>query len=237
MRDDFSSGVKDTLAKRVGYRCSNPKCRALTSGPQKNPEKAINVGVASHITAASAGGPRYNNTLTPEQRESSENGIWLCQKCGKLIDNDVTRYTVEILGEWKKQAEQNALHDVESGRKYTNSSKITGSKKKRDTSGISENPLKNYKEAVEIISHEATLFSNEGILKIEGIIKNKSDEHLDVFLSTDVYDFNEKIKIGRGNCSLNLDPHGQSKFDINIVGLKNYPKPKFKFNIEKVFSK
>lgn len=117
MREDFSTGVKGILAKRVGHRCSNPKCRSLTSGPQKNPEKAINVGVASHITAASAGGPRYDDKLTPKQRESSENGIWLCQKCGKLIDNDPTRYTVEKLREWKKLAEQNALNEVEGGLK------------------------------------------------------------------------------------------------------------------------
>ena len=40
MRDDFSPSIKDILAKRVGYRCSNPKCQVLTSGPQENPEKA-----------------------------------------------------------------------------------------------------------------------------------------------------------------------------------------------------
>jgi hypothetical protein len=115
MRDDFSLKVKETLAKRVGYHCSNPVCRASTSGPQKNPEKTINVGVASHITAASEGGPRYDSSLTPKQRASVKNGIWLCQRCGKLIDTDLTIYTVERLRRWKKQAERNALHEVESG--------------------------------------------------------------------------------------------------------------------------
>jgi hypothetical protein len=115
MRDEFSPKDKDTLAKRVGYHCSSPNCRALTAGPQEDPMKVLNVGVASHITAASPDGPRYDNSLTSEQRSSLENGIWLCQKCGKLIDNEPTRYTVETLREWKKQAEQNALHAVESG--------------------------------------------------------------------------------------------------------------------------
>jgi hypothetical protein len=121
MRDDFSQRVKDILAKRVGSRCSQPKCRAPTSGPKKNPDKAINVGVAAHITAASEGGPRYDNTLIPKERASAENGIWLCQTCATLIDTDPTRYTVKKLRLWKKRAEEKALDDIESGSKPANS--------------------------------------------------------------------------------------------------------------------
>jgi hypothetical protein len=53
MRDDFSLTTKELLAKRVGYLCSNPKCQQPTSGPQEDPSKAVNIGVACHITAAS----------------------------------------------------------------------------------------------------------------------------------------------------------------------------------------
>lgn len=74
MRDDFSAATKELLAKRVGYRCSNPDCRQPTSGPQEDPSKAINVGVAAHITAASPDGPRFDPSLTPEQRSSTEVG-------------------------------------------------------------------------------------------------------------------------------------------------------------------
>ena len=56
MRDDFDKETKETLARRVGYLCSNPSCRKPTSGPQTDPAKAINLGVAAHITAASLGG-------------------------------------------------------------------------------------------------------------------------------------------------------------------------------------
>jgi len=58
MCDDFPMSIKDVLAKRVGLRCSNPDCRQLTSGPQEDPANATNIGVASHITAASPDGPR-----------------------------------------------------------------------------------------------------------------------------------------------------------------------------------
>src|SRR4051812_1246686 len=112
MRDDFSPAVKVILAKRVGSRCSNPDCRQLTCGPQVDATKAVNVGVASHVTAASPGGPRYDASLTPEERAHPNNGVWLCQKCGKLVDNDATRYPEPLLREWKTRAEEAALREV-----------------------------------------------------------------------------------------------------------------------------
>src|SRR6476659_8604242 len=114
-RDDFSLQTKETLAKRVGIRCSNPNCRQPTSGPQVDPLKVINVGVAAHITAASQGGPRYDASLTNEQRQAIENGIWLCQNCGKLVDNDALRYTVQLLQKWKNLSEAAALLAIEGG--------------------------------------------------------------------------------------------------------------------------
>jgi len=113
MRDEFPPGIKELLSKRVGNRCSNPNCRQLTSGPQEDPNKALNVGVAAHITAASPVGPRYDSAISSEQRKSAKNGIWLCQKCAKLVDNDPSRYTSEMLINWKTIAENAALDEVE----------------------------------------------------------------------------------------------------------------------------
>ena len=107
-RDDFDEKIKDLLARRVGYRCSNPNCRQLTSGPQVDPNKSLNIGVAAHITAASKGGARYDKNISPEERASIENGIWLCQNRAKLIDNDDKAYHVDLIKEWKKHSEQAA---------------------------------------------------------------------------------------------------------------------------------
>jgi hypothetical protein len=112
-RDDFALAVKETLAKRVGFRCSNPGCRQPTSGPQEDTSKAINVGVAAHITAASCGGARYNAELSSETRKSAANGIWLCQVCAKLVDNDEQRYSVDMLHRWKTISETAALRSLE----------------------------------------------------------------------------------------------------------------------------
>jgi len=112
-RDEFAKSVTDALAKRVGVRCSNPGCRRATAGPRTEPTKTVNIGVAAHITAASAGGPRYSASLTAEQRSSIENAIWLCQNCAKLVDNDSDRYTANLLGAWKARAEEDARAAVE----------------------------------------------------------------------------------------------------------------------------
>src|SRR5215469_5107236 len=93
MRDDFASEVKRILAARVGNHCCRPECRALTSGP-------------------ASGGPRYDPSLSPEQRCHADNGIWLCQNCAKLVDNDVVQFPVEVLRAWKILAEHHARFTI-----------------------------------------------------------------------------------------------------------------------------
>ena len=112
MRDEFSPKIKRITGERAGYLCSRPSCRALTIGPQYKPESSANVGVAAHISAASPGGPRYDDTMTSEERMSEKNGIWLCQTCAKLIDNDVIRFPVSILKKWKTDAEEEARINI-----------------------------------------------------------------------------------------------------------------------------
>jgi hypothetical protein len=96
----------------VGGLCSNPQCRKLTTGPAAADDGIINVGVAAHITAAIAGGPRFDSKLTPEQRRHASNGIWLCQTCTHLVDSDINQYSTELLREWKAKAEDGALSSI-----------------------------------------------------------------------------------------------------------------------------
>lgn len=110
-RDDFTEATKRALAARVNHRCSNPDCGAPTSGPQVEPGRALNVGVAAHIRGAAPGGPRYEPAMTPEQRADIANGVWLCQTCAKLVDNDQVRFTA-VLQDWKAVAEQDAFDQI-----------------------------------------------------------------------------------------------------------------------------
>lgn len=106
-RDDFPPDIIEALAKRASYVCSNPDCRSLTLGPSdQDPEKFIYVGIAAHITAASARGPRYDPSLTPEARSSIGNGIFLCAFCATMIDkNKGLDFPTNLLKEWKARHE------------------------------------------------------------------------------------------------------------------------------------
>jgi hypothetical protein len=110
-RDNFSAPTKRLLAQRVAYRCSNPQCRTLTIGSNST-GGTVGLGVASHICAASPGGPRYDDTMVPAQRSHADNGIWLCQHCGKLIDSD-TKYTVAMLHAWRQKSEEATVREIQ----------------------------------------------------------------------------------------------------------------------------
>jgi len=107
-RDDFSPKTKETIAKRAAYICSNPDCHCLTLSPSESePDKFIYTGKAAHTTAAASGGPRYDPALTPEERSSAQNGIYLCSTCAEMIDkNQGVDYSVDLLKQWKQEHEE-----------------------------------------------------------------------------------------------------------------------------------
>jgi hypothetical protein len=70
---DFSNLLKEMLARRSGYLCSNPTCRTSKSGPRE--DTRWNMGIAAQVCTAIAGGPPYRDTLTPGQRLAITNGV------------------------------------------------------------------------------------------------------------------------------------------------------------------
>lgn len=114
--DDFSDAVLSRIKGEVNDHCSNPDCRAPTRGPSK--QKGVsNVGVGAHITAASPGGPRYNSRLSSTRRKGAGNAIWLCGRCGRLVDNDKSTHTAQQLRQWKRDAIKRAHQELISGRR------------------------------------------------------------------------------------------------------------------------
>jgi len=114
-RDDFNAATRRSLSARAGHRCSNPACGALTSGPGQEPDTVVDVGVAAHITAAAERGPRYDPAMSGPERKAAANGVWACQRCGKLIDSDDSKHTVGLLRRWKSEAEERAAQMVAAG--------------------------------------------------------------------------------------------------------------------------
>jgi hypothetical protein len=111
-RDDFTKSTVLQIAKRAGWLCSFPTCRKPTVGATSDDEGDINIGTAAHICAAAPRGPRYNEVMSPEERSSVKNGIWMCRDHGKAIDSSDPEFTVERLREWKKQAENESWRRV-----------------------------------------------------------------------------------------------------------------------------
>ncbi len=102
MTPDFSRAVVEVLGKRAAYYCSNPDCRALTTGPTTNPGKATVVGEAAHICGAREKTARFQPDMTDGARAEITNGIWLCRTCHKLVDDDERRFSAELLFEWRR---------------------------------------------------------------------------------------------------------------------------------------
>jgi hypothetical protein len=106
MRDEFTNKTKDTLAKRVAWRCSFSGCARITVGPgHQNSNDIVNLGEAAHINAASPKGPRFDETMSPEQRKSIDNGVWMCRHHARMIDSDFFNYSAATLKQWKEIAE------------------------------------------------------------------------------------------------------------------------------------
>lgn len=112
-RDKSPEKTKKILQEKVANRCSNPGCNCLTSGPNYDAEKATRIGVAAHITAAFPNGPRFNPSLSGQERKHISNGIWLCQNCAKLISSDELTYTEHAIRSWKSETESRIRHELE----------------------------------------------------------------------------------------------------------------------------
>lgn len=104
-KDDFPAKVIERLRSRVAHRCSKPDCRVSTAGPGPGELGVAHAGKAAHITAASKGGPRYDETMSSDERRSINNAIWLCSIHADEIDANEKLYPTTLLKEWKLQAE------------------------------------------------------------------------------------------------------------------------------------
>jgi len=109
-RDNFTLGVIRKIRERVGLRCSNPDCRVSTAAASGD-EDVNNIGIAAHIYAASKGGPRYDGSMSRDDRRSMKNAIWLCSNCSIKIDRDTDKYTDKVLHEWKAESEKLTLEE------------------------------------------------------------------------------------------------------------------------------
>lgn len=124
--DYYETRMREVVALRAGFRCSNRDCREHTPVVfSKKLGKKHYSGVDVLISAEVEGDPRYDRTMTETERRSVKNRIWLCTKCSAMIDQDVMKYPVSLLKEWKKDAEEYAnrklVEDIKHHQVFVNS--------------------------------------------------------------------------------------------------------------------
>lgn len=111
-RDDFTPATARKIERQARGHCSNPLCRRLTRAASSDGQSELNIGIAAHICAAASGGPRYDPSMTQEQRRSADNGIWLCDVHARAVDQKDSKFIVEELREWKKKTDQDSWRSV-----------------------------------------------------------------------------------------------------------------------------
>lgn len=109
-RAEFSAATKRLLAERAGYQCSVLNCAKTTIGPGPGGRGVVKTGMAAHIYAARARGPRGTGGLSREELSEPENGIWCCYAHGKAIDSENGGgFSAADLLAWKR------LHEARKG--------------------------------------------------------------------------------------------------------------------------
>jgi hypothetical protein len=105
---------------RAGWLCSFTTCQKPTVGPSEESSTAVTkIGKAAHICGASSGpgSRRYDPSMTPEERKSIANAIWLCADHADLIDQDEVTYTVEVLRTMKREHEASCARGLRLGKR------------------------------------------------------------------------------------------------------------------------
>lgn len=86
------------LVARSGNSCAYPSCGIeLVVEARHRDDRPKAVGKVAHIAAASAGGPRFDPEMTPQQRGSASNLIYLCGPHHDAIDSQLALHTREFL--------------------------------------------------------------------------------------------------------------------------------------------
>jgi hypothetical protein len=93
-----------------GNQCASPDCiKTMIAKDEKSMIAKI-----CHIAAASADGPRFNPSMTDDERRHFDNLIILCDECHTIIDNkeNESEYPTKLLKKWKSEHEGKLLYAV-----------------------------------------------------------------------------------------------------------------------------
>lgn len=181
--NDFTKLTIMKLRDRVANLCSNPQCRKNTVAANlETIDSRTIIGEAAHIRAASsgAGGARFDDDMSHDERKSIDNGIWLCKNCHRMIDREHKKYSVEILERWKAEAEEYASKNL--GLKYRTDEDI----KESQQSLLSVMPLSSISNVLSNV--HGSVVQTLGVLDNRLKLSTKFDDTATVFSVEPKYD-------------------------------------------------
>lgn len=100
---DYTDRTLKRLHTLSGNQCACPEC----TKPLIARDRKTVVSKICHIEGASKNGPRYNPSMTDNDRRHYDNLILLCDECHDIIDNpdNEKKYPTPLLKQWKKDHE------------------------------------------------------------------------------------------------------------------------------------
>jgi hypothetical protein len=99
----ISDKTRKLLWGRSGNRCAVCKQELIVSATVQDSEAVV--GDECHIISAQSNGPRHDPSYPQEKFDSYENLILLCRVHHKMIDDQATTFTVDILRQLKNNHE------------------------------------------------------------------------------------------------------------------------------------
>ncbi|AMY26280.1 hypothetical protein CH262_03190 [Rhodococcus sp. 05-2255-1e] len=115
-RDPVPKAQEKVVIARSGNKCAYPGCGLeLTIDPKSDEDQPKATGKVAHIAGASPNGPRYDSTMTPKQRGSADNLVYLCSPHHDAIDFQLGYHTRDFLIEAKQTHELAVARAVRNG--------------------------------------------------------------------------------------------------------------------------
>ncbi|MFJ8350713.1 ABC-three component system protein [Streptomyces sp. NPDC094153] len=112
-RVEAPAGQQKVVIQRSGNICAYPECKAeLVVSARHAGDKDKAVGKVAHICAASQGGPRFDPSMSEEERGKASNLIYLCGTHHDAIDSQLHYHTVDFLRDAKAKHEMAVARGV-----------------------------------------------------------------------------------------------------------------------------
>lgn len=91
---------------RAAHRCSFPDCNLDLVVDEVDTDDPSLIGEICHIVGQKPDGPRGNHPMPLEQRDLYSNLLLICNNHHKVVDDNPSTYTTDMLQDMKRKHEE-----------------------------------------------------------------------------------------------------------------------------------